>query len=92
VPSGPARLAAPAVAPERALARPAGSAGCPYAGRCAWQVGEICEREAPPWCDAGRGNRIRCHHSLAELEARASWRAEPETLAPSAIPEERAAP
>jgi peptide/nickel transport system ATP-binding protein len=92
VPSGPARLAAPAAAPERALARPAGSAGCPYAGRCAWQVGEICEREAPPWRDAGRGNRIRCHHSLAELEARASWRAEPETLAPSAIPEERAAP
>ncbi|HEX6103411.1 MAG TPA: oligopeptide/dipeptide ABC transporter ATP-binding protein, partial [Alphaproteobacteria bacterium] len=96
VPSGPAALAASHAPPQRAASRPAAGAGCPYAGRCAWQVGEICEREPPPWHDAGNGNRIRCHHSLAELEARASWRtaAPPIASIPAApaAPAERASP
>jgi peptide/nickel transport system ATP-binding protein len=96
VPSGQAALAGLPAPLERAGPRPAPGAGCPYAGRCAWQIGEICEREPPPWHEAGNGNRIRCHHSLAELEARASWRGTPplHAAAPasSAASEERAAP
>ena len=32
----------------------AAEAGCVYAGRCAWQIGDICETERPPWRE-GRG-------------------------------------
>ncbi len=46
-------------------------AGCAFAGRCAWQVGRICEVEAPPWRDVTPRHRIRCHLSLAELTAHA---------------------
>jgi len=59
---------------------PAGGAGCPYAGRCAWQAGEICEREPPPWRDAPGGLRIRCHHGLDELARRAVWKGGGENL------------
>jgi len=53
--------------------------GCAYAGRCAWQIGEICETERPPWRETGEGLRIRCHHSLEELTRRATWPNEPPT-------------
>lgn len=47
--------------------------GCAYAGRCAWQIGDVCERERPPWRETEQGLRIRCHHSLEELARRATW-------------------
>jgi peptide/nickel transport system ATP-binding protein len=50
-----------------------GVAGCPYAGRCPWQVGRICEELPPPWREAGQSLRIRCHLPLDELAARAQW-------------------
>ena len=53
--------------------------GCAYAGRCAWQIGEICERERPPWRETPDGLRIRCHHPLDELTRRATWPDAPPT-------------
>ncbi len=50
------------------------AAGCVFAGRCPSQLGEKCEREPPPWHDAGGSLRIRCHLPLAELAGRAEWR------------------
>ncbi|MCX7305964.1 MAG: dipeptide ABC transporter ATP-binding protein [Hyphomicrobiales bacterium] len=47
--------------------------GCAYAGRCAWQIGEICTKERPPWRETDQGLRIRCHHSLDELTSLATW-------------------
>jgi peptide/nickel transport system ATP-binding protein len=91
-PSGPAAAARPAEVAEPVRPGPASVLGCPYAGRCAWQAGAICEREPPPWHEPGSGNRIRCHLSLSELEARALWRAEPPTADRSKPAEERAAP
>ena len=41
--------------------------GCRFQTRCPRKVGEICEREAPPWRDAGNGHRIRCHIPVDEL-------------------------
>ncbi|HXV25545.1 MAG TPA: ABC transporter ATP-binding protein [Alphaproteobacteria bacterium] len=93
-------MAAPAVPATRARAsqttEPANplfatGTGCPYAGRCAWQAGEICERVAPPWQECGTGNRIRCHLPLDELERRAIWRAESGPAEPSRASEERSA-
>ena len=57
---------------SRGLAEPKrGGAGCVYAGRCPWQLGEICETERPPWREAHAGTRLRCHHTLEDLNARA---------------------
>ncbi len=47
--------------------------GCVFAGRCAWQVGAICETTPPPWREAGSAHRIRCHIPLDELTSRAQW-------------------
>ena len=41
--------------------------GCAFAGRCAWQLGRICEEQPPPWRDAAAQHRIRCHIPLDEL-------------------------
>jgi peptide/nickel transport system ATP-binding protein len=55
------------------LSRPAGGrgTGCAFAGRCAWQMGSICETEAPPWRDVTSTHRILCHLSISELIGRA---------------------
>jgi peptide/nickel transport system ATP-binding protein len=58
--------------------------GCRFHTRCPRKVGEICQREAPPWQDAGNGHRIRCHIAIDELVALQSvppgeQEAEPET-------------
>lgn len=42
-------------------------AGCRFHTRCPRKLGEICEREEPPWQDAGDGHRIYCHIPLEEL-------------------------
>jgi peptide/nickel transport system ATP-binding protein len=54
--------------------------GCAYAGRCAWQIGDICEKERPPWRETADGLRIRCHHPLDELTRRTTWPDAPPTL------------
>jgi peptide/nickel transport system ATP-binding protein len=91
-PSGAAALSRQAEAVEPVRPKPSSGVGCPYAGRCAWQAGEICERVPPPWLDAGNGNSIRCHLTLAELEARAVWHAEPRPTELPRAAEERTAP
>ena len=59
--------------PRRQLETKAKGPGCAYAGRCAWQIGAVCESDAPPWRRTDRGLAIRCHHGLDELERRAVW-------------------
>jgi peptide/nickel transport system ATP-binding protein len=49
------------------------SSGCPYAGRCPWQVGPICEKEPPPWQKGPGGLRIRCHLAVDRLLDLAEW-------------------
>ena len=43
--------------------------GCAFTLRCRWQRGSLCEDVQPPWQDAGRGLRIRCHIPADELRA-----------------------
>jgi peptide/nickel transport system ATP-binding protein len=58
--------------------------GCRFHTRCPRKVGEICEREAPPWRDAGDGHYIRCHIPIDDLvalqaDSPVQQEAEPET-------------
>ena len=41
--------------------------GCRFHTRCHRKVGAICEREQPPWQDAGQGHLIRCHIAPDDL-------------------------
>ena len=41
--------------------------GCRFHTRCPRKIGEICEREDPPWREGGAGHLIRCHIPLDEL-------------------------
>ncbi len=41
--------------------------GCRFHTRCPRKVGEVCERETPPWHVGENGHRIFCHIPLAEL-------------------------
>jgi peptide/nickel transport system ATP-binding protein len=50
---------------EPSLQRP--PSGCRFHTRCPRKLGEICEREQPPWQDAGDGHMIRCHIPADEL-------------------------
>jgi peptide/nickel transport system ATP-binding protein len=60
--------------PERRRETPPPSGtGCVYAGRCAWQIGKVCETDRPPWRTTPQGLGIRCHHGLEELQRRATW-------------------
>jgi peptide/nickel transport system ATP-binding protein len=76
----------PYKARSRDTAKAPSENGCAYAGRCAWQIGGICESERPPWRETLEGLRIRCHHSLDELTRRATW----PDAAPTKIEDRRA--
>jgi peptide/nickel transport system ATP-binding protein len=41
--------------------------GCRFASRCPRKLGAICDREAPPLCEAGPGHVIACHIPIEEL-------------------------
>lgn len=44
-----------------------GEGGCPYAGRCARIIGEICRTTAPTYQQAASGHEIYCHIPPARL-------------------------
>ena len=41
--------------------------GCPFQRRCSRRIGEICDKETPPWRPTESGHAIRCHIPLADL-------------------------
>ena len=47
-----------------------GTQGCAFAGRCMWQLGSLCEAQAPPWQEVSHGHAIRCHIPLIDLMER----------------------
>jgi peptide/nickel transport system ATP-binding protein len=50
-----------------------GAEGCVFAGRCPWQVGEVCETTRPPVRESTGGLQLRCHHTVDALNALADW-------------------
>jgi peptide/nickel transport system ATP-binding protein len=50
--------------------RPASA--CPFADRCPWKVGPVCDDVAPPWQATSEGHMLRCHIPLDELSRRAA--------------------
>lgn len=42
--------------------------GCPFQRRCSRRIGEVCDRETPPWQSTGQGHVIACHIPLDELQ------------------------
>ncbi len=63
VPRSPIRLDGPAAGPDDA------QTGCPFHTRCPRKIGDLCEREPPPWRRAGDGHHILCHIPIEDLAA-----------------------
>ena len=42
--------------------------GCSFQGRCPRKLGDICNKEVPPWQIGENGNAIRCHIKINELK------------------------
>ncbi len=43
---------------------------CPFATRCPWKVGKICEEQTPPWRSTSETHKLRCHIPIEELNKR----------------------
>jgi peptide/nickel transport system ATP-binding protein len=46
---------------------------CPFADRCPWKVGRICDDTPPPWQATSDTHALRCHIPLDELRGRETW-------------------
>lgn len=46
---------------------------CPFADRCPWKVGTICDEVTPPWQATSETHALRCHIPLNELSQRETW-------------------
>jgi peptide/nickel transport system ATP-binding protein len=43
---------------------------CPFADRCPWKLGPVCDDVPPPWRSTSESHRLRCHIPLEELGTR----------------------
>ncbi|MEZ4666304.1 MAG: ABC transporter ATP-binding protein [Anaerolineae bacterium] len=50
---------------------------CPFAERCPWKVGDICDEVEPPWQPTSPTHGLRCHIPLSELQTREVWTEHP---------------
>jgi peptide/nickel transport system ATP-binding protein len=66
-----AKRLAPTVRGEAEPAAPEAHVGCPFAHRCPWKVGPVCDTVEPPWRSTSETHAIRCHIPLPELRERA---------------------
>jgi len=46
---------------------------CPFADRCPWKLGSICDDVPPPWQATSDTHALRCHIPLDDLRGRESW-------------------
>ena len=53
--------------------------GCPFNTRCPRMIGEICQKEAPPWQITNSGKQIFCHITPNELHQMQSQEILPNT-------------
>jgi peptide/nickel transport system ATP-binding protein len=59
----------PSLAAEGAVELSPPPFGCPFQRRCPRRIGEVCDKEAPPWQPTEQGHAIACHIPLDELHA-----------------------
>jgi peptide/nickel transport system ATP-binding protein len=63
----------PAVKGEISLKGAADGVGCPFADRCMWKLGTICDTTEPPWQMTSTTHGLRCHIPLSDLRQRETW-------------------
>ncbi len=63
----------PIVKSEAAPISTEGQTACPFADRCPWKAGRVCDEVKPPWQATSATHAVRCHIPLAELGERETW-------------------
>jgi peptide/nickel transport system ATP-binding protein len=67
-----ANVISPAVRTDPGVSSARPPTACPFADRCPWKVGAICDEVAPPWRATSETHTLRCHIPLEELSERAA--------------------
>jgi peptide/nickel transport system ATP-binding protein len=62
----------PAVRSDPGVSSSRPASACPFAARCPWKVGPICDEVDPPWRATSDTHMLRCHIPLDELSQRAA--------------------
>jgi peptide/nickel transport system ATP-binding protein len=62
----------PAARIDAGISSSRSASACPFADRCPWKVGPICDEVAPPWRATSDTHALRCHIPLDELSERAA--------------------
>ena len=62
----------PAVRSDPGVSSSRPPSACPFADRCPWKVGPICDEVDPPWRATSDTHMLRCHIPLDELSRRAA--------------------
>lgn len=62
----------------------ANAQGCPFAGRCADEISNVCRQTMPSWSNLKMKKKLRCHHSWHDLKALAHVSEMPATEVESA--------
>jgi peptide/nickel transport system ATP-binding protein len=62
----------PAVRSDPGVSSSRPASACPFADRCPWKVGPVCDEVAPPWRATSDTHMVRCHIPLDELSRRAA--------------------
>jgi peptide/nickel transport system ATP-binding protein len=62
----------PAVRSDLGVSSSRPASACPFADRCPWKVGPICDEVDPPWRATSDTHMLRCHIPLDELSRRAA--------------------
>jgi peptide/nickel transport system ATP-binding protein len=60
----------PAVRKDIGLLTEEPKTACPFAARCPWKVGGVCDETDPPWQQVSSTHRLRCHILIEELKQR----------------------
>jgi peptide/nickel transport system ATP-binding protein len=62
----------PAVRSDPGVSSSRSASACPFADRCPWKVGPICDEVPPPWQATSDTHTLRCHIPLGQLSTRAA--------------------
>ena len=70
VPEADPKQVMPSMRLDQGLLKDDKRTACPFASRCAWKLGSICDEQEPPWQATSESHYVRCHIPVDDLRER----------------------